>query len=328
MENGVTHGTPPGAPIADLDALPFPAWDLFPLENYWKLRYAHGPVTESRWIPLMTSRGCPYPCGFCVVPETNQLKWRSRSAENVCMEMRYWHDRLGVREFHVEDLNPTVDEQRMRKLSEAIVANDLHVTWKIVAGTKLDILKDMTTLAIMARAGCRYISFSPESGSPSVLKKMNKPFKHDVAIELTKTMNRLGIRSQACFVIGYPEEVDADRVLTRQYLHRLVKAGLDEVALFICTPAPGSALFGSEQGYESLSELSFSPAWRQTFAFLNNYRLGTYARFLFWKLIYHPVKFLQQPFYFLSRRFHTKMEMTPYRALAVTFHRWIHSSAK
>ena len=328
QENGTIHGTGPDAAIADLDALPFPAWDMFPLKNYWQLRYAHGPVTEERWLPILTSRGCPYPCHFCVVPETNKLRWRSRSPENVCKEMAFWKDQLGVTEFHIEDLNPTVDESRIRALCQAILSAGLKVTWKIVAGTKLDMLKDMNTLNLMSQAGCRYISFSPESGSPDILKRMGKPFNHDHAVALTQQMHRDGIRTQACFVVGYPGETDKDRGLTRQYIHRLVKAGLDEIALFICTPAPGSAIFGDEQGYQSLSDLSFSPSWRQTYGYLNRYRQGTYMRFMAWKLRYHPDKILTQPFHFLRRRFETKMEMTPYRALTVTFRRWIHAPAK
>ena len=74
---------PPQDFIAELDDLPFPAWDLFPLENYWNLRYAHGPQTTARYLPLLTSRGCPYPCEFCVVPATNSQRWRPRSAQNV-----------------------------------------------------------------------------------------------------------------------------------------------------------------------------------------------------------------------------------------------------
>jgi len=308
-----------------LDALPFPAWDLFPLKGYWRLHYAHGPVTDKRWLPILTSRGCPYPCKFCVVPETNQLKWRSRSAENVCKEMAHWGDRLGIREFHIEDLNPTIDENRMQQWSRQILAAGLKVTWKIVAGTKLDILKDRQTISLMGQAGCRYISMSPESGSPEVLKRMGKPFRHDAALDLTRQMHQEGIRSQACFVVGYPEESDVERAMTRDYIRKLVKAGLDEIALFICTPVPGSSLFGNELGYESLSELSFSPSWRKTYAQLSRYRRGTYLRFLFWKLLYHPRKLLVQPFHFLFRRFHTKMEMTPYRALSVTFWRWVHA---
>jgi anaerobic magnesium-protoporphyrin IX monomethyl ester cyclase len=328
QEGAQTRGSDPTAPIGDLDALPFPAWDLFPLKNYWRLRYAHGPVTEKRWLPLLTSRGCPYPCHFCVVPSTNGLKWRSRSAESVTREMAHWQKELAIREFHIEDLNPTVDEHRIRQLCAAIVAGNLDVTWKIVAGTKLDALKDLSTLQQMAAAGCRYISFSPESGSADVLKRMGKPFRHDAAVEMTQEMSRLGIRTQACFVVGYPEESDADRQLTRDYLRRLVKAGLDEVALFICTPAPGSSIYGDERGYQSLSELSFSPTWRATYAKLSEFRRGTYARFMAWKLLHHPKKLLLQPFHFLRRRFHTKMEMTPFRALSLTMWRWLHQPSK
>ncbi|MDQ2920666.1 MAG: hypothetical protein M3R52_03475, partial [Acidobacteriota bacterium] len=73
--------------IRELDDLAFPAWDLFPLENYWNLRFAHGPQGKDRYLPLLTSRGCPYPCEFCVVPATNNQKWRARSAENVVDEI-------------------------------------------------------------------------------------------------------------------------------------------------------------------------------------------------------------------------------------------------
>lgn len=323
-EGGEIQGGPPQGYIEDLDALPFPAWDLFPIHNYWRLHYAHGPVSAGRWLPLLTSRGCPYPCHFCVVPETNKMKWRARSAASVTREMSFWQERLEVSEFHIEDLNPTVDENRVLELCSAIETAKLAVTWKIVAGTKLDMLKDPHTLERMAGAGCRYASFSPESGSPEMLKRMGKPFRHEMMLDSVGLMNKRGIRSQACFVVGFPGETDADRQLTRDYIKKLVKAGLDEVALFICTPAPGSDLFGKEEGYGSLSELSFSPTWRANYVTLSRYRLGTYLRFMLWKLLSHPAKILTQPFYFLARRFQTKMEMTPYRALSVLYWRWCH----
>ena len=75
--------------ISDIDNLGFPPWDLFNLENYWSLDYAHGPLTSNKYFPLLTSRGCPYPCTFCVVPETNEKKWRARSATNVVDESTF-----------------------------------------------------------------------------------------------------------------------------------------------------------------------------------------------------------------------------------------------
>ena len=67
----------------NLDDLSFPAWEEFPIKNYWSLGYAHGPLSSEKYLPLLTSRGCPYPCNFCVVPKTNMRKWRSRSPINI-----------------------------------------------------------------------------------------------------------------------------------------------------------------------------------------------------------------------------------------------------
>lgn len=313
--DGCTHYSPPAAPIADLDALPFPAWDLFPLQNYWKLKYAHGPFETSRYLPLLTSRGCPYPCRFCVIPETNDVKWRARSARNVVDEIEAHHDRFGVREFHIEDVDPTVSDKRTREICEEIIRRQIDVIWKLAAGTKVETLRDEETIALMARAGCRYISISPESGSPRILKAINKPFDIAKAVRLIAKMNEVGIRSQACFVLGFPGETDDDRRMTWNLVHDLVRAGVDEIALFIIAPVPGSAIFDQYSGYGDYSELTFSPAWRGDYRELNAFRIRLYRQFLWWKLRYRPAKLARQPLNFLLRRFETKMEMTPYRAL-------------
>lgn len=301
--------------IRELDDLAFPAWDLFPLENYWNLRFAHGPQATDRYLPLLTSRGCPYPCEFCVVPATNNQKWRARSAQNVVDEIESWVRKYQVREYHIEDLDPTISDQRIRDICQELLRRRLDVTWKIVAGTKVETIRNEETIDLMAKAGCRYISISPETGSPRLLKLMRKPFDLKHAVRLVKRMNEVGIRSQACFVLGYPGETEEDRAMTRNLVRELTREGVDEIALFIITPVPGSAIYDQLQGYNSLSELNFSPTWREDYRRLSSFRLGLYTRFLFWKLRYHPLKLLRQPVNFLRRRFETKMEMVPYRAM-------------
>ena len=64
---------------------------------------------------------------------------------------------------------------------------------------------------------------------------------------------------------------------------------------------------------------SSSPIWRKDYAYLSRFRMRLYIRFMLWKLRYHPLKLLRQPFNFLRRRFETKMEMVPYRALVLKF---------
>jgi len=316
--------SPPETFIQDLDSIPFPAWDLFPLENYWRLRFAHGPQSTARYLPLLTSRGCPYPCRFCVVPATNQQKWRARSAINVVDEIEYYVNTFQVREFHIEDLDPTISDQRMRDIAGEIMRRELDIIWKIVAGTKVETIRTEETVDIMAESGCRYISISPETGSPRVLKLMKKPFDLDHAVKLVKRMSQVGIRTQACFVLGFPGESPEDLQKTWDLAHDLTRKGVDEIALFIITPVPGSAIFEELKGYGSLSEMNFTPTWRDDFEELSRFRLRLYAYFLLWKLRYHPFKILRQPLNFLRRRYDTKMEMVPYRALRL---KWLDRKA-
>jgi len=310
--------SPPLAQIEDLDTLPFPAWDLFPLSNYWTLRHSHGPFETGRYLPILTSRGCPYPCKFCVVPETNARKWRSRSAKNVVDEIELHSQKFGVREFHVEDLDPTISDKRTREICRELLKRDLKITWKLAAGTKVESIRNEETIDLMAQAGCRYISISPETGSERLLKLMDKPFDLQHAVRIVKRMNEVGIRSQACFVLGFPGETDEDRTKTWNLAHDLTEVGVDEIALFIVTPVPGSAIYPELTGYQNLSQLNFSPTWRPDYPKLSSFRIRLYRHFLLWKLRYHPKKIMRQPFNFIRRRFETKMEMAPYRALKST----------
>ncbi len=304
-------------PAADLDGLPFPAWDLFPLDNYWRLGYSHAPFTSRRYLALLTSRGCPFRCGFCVSPEVSGRRWHARSPENVADEIQYMKRRFGVSEFHIEDLNPTLGRERMIRLSQILLERKLEVTWKLAQGTKLESL-DEETIREMARAGCRYVSFSPESGSPRVHGLMDKPVDLPYALRVTRWLKRSRVFSQACFVIGYPDENDGDRELTAALVGRLARIGVDEVAVFIITPMPGSRLFrplgGAERPFENLT---FTPTWRRDYRRLAAYRKRVYLRYFLFKLIFHPLRTFGYALSLATGHFETKVEMTIYRKLKV-----------
>jgi len=305
--------------IQDLDTLPIPDWDQIPLKNYWKLKYAHGPFTSKKYISILTSRGCPYPCKFCVVPETNNRRWRHKSTNKVVDEIEYYIKKYDVKEFHFEDLNPTVNETRTIELCNEIIKRDLNITWKIVAGTKVESIKKTSTVELMAKAGCEYISISPESGSMKIMKKIGKPFDINHAYKIVKSMNKNKIFSQACFVLGYPGENKDDLKFTKNMIMNLTKNGIDEIAIFIITPIPGAEIFDEIGGYNNLSELNFSPNWRQDYSYLSKKRLEFYLLFLLYKFFYYPLKIFKQIFNFLTRRFQTKMEMVPYKYLKLSF---------
>jgi len=301
--------------ISNLDKLPFPAWEEFPLDNYWKLGFGHGPVHSKKYLPILTSRGCPYPCGFCVVPSTNLRKWRSRSPENVVNEIEFFKKKYGVKEFHVEDLDPTINDTRTKDFSKLLIERKVNINWKIVAGTKVETIKSKETVNLMAKSGCIYVSISPESGSAEVLAKMNKPFDLARALEVSKDFIKNRIKVQACFVLGYPGETAKDLKKTGNLIRKLAIFGIDEIAIFVISPVPGSSIYSHfDLAGVNLSQLNFSPTWREDYKRLNFIRLNLYSQFIILKSIFHPIKIFLNIIGFLTRSFHTKMEMTPFRA--------------
>jgi radical SAM superfamily enzyme YgiQ (UPF0313 family) len=90
LEGDTVRFTSPAPFDNKLDELPLPLWEKWPLEGYWLARFAHPPVDRtSRFLPILTSRGCPYPCTFCIAPEVNP-SWRGRSAKNVVDDLEYF----------------------------------------------------------------------------------------------------------------------------------------------------------------------------------------------------------------------------------------------
>lgn len=313
--NGTNIVVRPDAKLSrDLDALPMPAWEMFPLEGYWEAGFAHAPCDGRKFLPMLTSRGCPYRCTFCIAPEVNPT-WRGRSAKHVVKEMRHFYEVMGITDFHISDLDPTVNDKRTREICHEIIAQGLPITWKLAQGTKIETIKNEDTLVLMAQAGCCFVSFSPESGSSRMLEIMNKPFDHDHALRMARKMYELGIRMQAVFIGGVPGEEPHDRELSVRYAQELLKVGVDEISLVIFTPLPGAKLSKAINDYTHYSQCTPSPAWRKDYAVLQAYRRRMYLTLFWMKLRYHPAQLLRTAKALLTRRFETKMEMSLFKQL-------------
>ena len=276
----------------DLDSLHFPMWEKFNMSGYWSIGFAHAPIKKNKkFLPILSSRGCPYRCKFCVSPTLNP-KWRTRSPKNVVDEMQYLHENLNIVDFHFSDLDPTVNERRIIEICNEILNRNLKFEWKLAQGTKMETIKNESTLKLMQKAGLTFFSFSPESGSVELMKKLNKPFDYNHALKMTTYLNKLKIKTQACFIIGTPPETDEDREQSLQYVRKLVKNGLDEIAIFIYSPIPGSYFADQIGGFKHYSELTRSPKWRKDYKIINTFRIKMYLTFFFYKLIFAPKKFL------------------------------------
>lgn len=295
---------------------PVPAWDLFTLKGYWRLPYAHGPKTKC-FLPILTSRGCPYPCDFCVVPGTNNRRWRGNEPEHVAEEIMALRDRFGIHDFQLEDLNPTIDSRRFDELSRILINHKTGVKLYIVSGTKAETVP-IESLPLWAKAGLRYISISPETGSTRLMKIIGKPFNYEHGVALVAACHQNRIRTQACFLVGHPSETEDDFKLSRDYMVRLIRAGVDEVAIFVVAAFAGSKLYANSlvSMVSKSSMPSFSPKGRVGFKSYER-RRKCLIRIFFFEKLKKGLGIWMQAARALFGEPETKMENLPKRMLYI-----------
>ncbi len=229
----------PRAPVQDPDEIGFPAWELIDPRGYpaatHGIFYRRSPVA-----PIITSRGCPFPCTFCAARALTGRVIRYRSAENVLEEIALLHDRYGVGEFHIEDDNFTWKREYVIAFCRKIIELNLDLAFALPNGIRLDSL-DREVLTLMEGAGFYSLAVGIESGSDRVLKLMKKNLTREVIrnkIELIKACTH--IRVSGFFLIGYPGETEAEIRETISFSRQLP---LDLASFLITMPLPGSPLW-------------------------------------------------------------------------------------
>jgi len=225
--------------IEDLDTIPFPAMHLLPLEKYLSLGEAHGSQKRKRYMPMVTSRGCPGRCVFCSIHTVWGHKWRARTPENVVNEIEMLVSKYGIREIHFEDDNLTLSKKRIMKICDLIIERGLDITWATPNGVAINTL-DLAILQKMKKSGCYQLNFGIESGDPFVLRNViNKPLNLERVRRVVNWSKWLGIWTHGFFVIGFPTESLESIRRTIRFAKEL---DLDSANFFIATPYPGTLL--------------------------------------------------------------------------------------
>lgn len=189
---------PPRPLIQNLDTLPYPARDIVDFNFY---------ITDQllpKAIEIVGSRGCSHRCAFCSSSHFWQM-WRARSPENIVAEMKFLTKKYPqVKSFLFYDDNFTVNRDRVKKLCNLIIKEGLNkYKWNCQARAD-QIDEDM--LKLMKRAGVSKINYGLESGSPEILKNIDKRLNLS---DITKAVNitkRNGIEALVYMMVGNPGE--------------------------------------------------------------------------------------------------------------------------
>lgn len=192
-KGGAVCTTPSRPLIEDLDSLPTPARHLLPISRYLALGF---PVS------LITSRGCPNKCIFCLGRKMVGFRGRFRDPKLVVDEIEeilsYGFTRINV----ADDLF-TANKERVKTLCAEIKRRGVKFAWSAFARVNT---VDREILAVMKDAGCDSVSFGIESGNPEMLKRIRKGITLDQAREATKICKEAGIITHASFMVGLPGE--------------------------------------------------------------------------------------------------------------------------
>lgn len=227
--------------IPDLNDLPIPLHELLPLDKQ-RMPMIRGPFTF-----IVTSRGCPAGCKYCIKHVSYQNSVRLRSPENILAELQRLSE-LGIHNIHMYADLFTVNRDQVVGLCRLIIESGLKVRW--TCNSRVDYV-DEEMLTLMGKAGCWLISWGIESANEQILKRAHKGYRKEQAFKALQWARAAGIKNWGYFIIGLPGETEETIQETIAYAKQLP---LDIALFHIAAPYPGTPFF-----YEVVENNWFRP---------------------------------------------------------------------
>ena len=224
-------------PIADVDALPFPAWDLVDVDRYRRVwRENHGRYSMN----MVTTRGCPYHCNWCAKPIWGQ-RYHSRSPESVAEEMRWLKETYAPDHVWFADDIMGLKPGWWARFAEAVEARDARVPFKCLSRADL-IVRSQADVLALAQAGAEIVWLGAESGSQRILNAMEKGTTVEQIRDAAGRLHDAGVRVGFFLQFGYPGETRDDIEATLQMVR---DARPDDIGMSVSYPLPGTKFHAS-----------------------------------------------------------------------------------
>ncbi len=216
--------------ISELDDMPVPMHELLPLQSY------RMPLIKGAFTFIVTSRGCPAGCTYCIKHVSYQYSARIRSPKLIMEEL--WRlKKLGINNIHMYADLFTVNREQVIELCNLMIEEKINIHW--TSNSRVDYV-DEEMLTLMGKAGCRLISWGIESGSEQILKHARKGAYPDKAERALRWAKQAGIMNWGYFIIGLPGETEET---IRQTIDFAKKLPLDIALFHVAAPYPGTPFF-------------------------------------------------------------------------------------
>lgn len=223
--------------IKDVDALPFPAWDLVDVERYrriWLERHGYYSMN------MVTTRGCPYHCNWCAKPIWGQ-RYNSRSPANVSAELKWLKETYRPDHIWFADDIMGLKPGWWEQFAERVEADDARVPFKCLSRADL-IVRSAQDVDSLRRAGCDIVWMGAESGSQKILNAMEKGTRVEQIHEAARRLKEAGIKVAFFLQFGYPGETREDIEQTLQMVRDCMP---DDVGMSVSYPLPGTKFYDS-----------------------------------------------------------------------------------
>ena len=165
---------------------------------------------------MMSSRGCPFACGFCSSSAFWWRTWRKHNVEHVVDEFEMLVEQ-GAQVIDILDDLFTTDFKRAEAICDLLIRQGNKTPW--FARARVDRISEDLVYKMIA-AGCREISFGIESGDPEVIKRINKKIDLEQAVQIFQMLSKKRLIARANFMVGNPgeslESVEASIRLVRR----------------------------------------------------------------------------------------------------------------
>ena len=234
LHEGRTVKTPARPVIRDLNALPFPAWDLVDREKYRRVWMEHHGYYS---MNLVTTRGCPFHCNWCAKPIWGQ-KYNVRSAASVVDEMAWLKENFNPDHIWFMDDIMGIQDRWIEEFADLLEARQLHIPFKSL--NRVDLLLRGKTIPALARAGAKIVWVGAESGSQKILDAMDKGTQVTQIYEATKQLHAHGVKVAFFLQFGYPGETREDIELTLKMVRDLMP---DDIGISVSYPLPGTPFY-------------------------------------------------------------------------------------
>ena len=240
----------------DLDSLPLPAYDLFPMDRY---------VGHTHWKPfveVVSSRGCPSACTFCYEwdqydPRSPQdfLKWRAKSPDRVIEELELLHHKFGVKVVVLQDDNFNVNPDRVERFCNLKKEKKNPIKW-VSLGRAVDWVNCDKILPLMKETGLFIGVYGIEVTTPEDLKRIAKGITIDQIKKTVEILRKNDVAVVADIMMGFDHDTEA---IVKQRLEFTDEVDPDILWIGYVTPAPNSPIWriGSKKGLIDPNKIDF-----------------------------------------------------------------------